>query len=142
MKIFDEFLRTGVVRKKYPDESRANNLVKESEGRLRNLKRIIEKIGVDEDNVSDVVESCYDIILSIIRAKMLLRGFSASGKGVHEAEISFLSELDFDEWEVEFVDKFQYFRNGIIYYGKGKDREYAEKAIEFTYKIVLKLESL
>jgi len=142
MKKFEEFLRKSVVIKRYPDKSRANDLMKESDRRLNNLKRIIEKIGIDEYNASDVVEYCYDIILGIIRAKMLLKGFSASGKGAHEAEVSFLEVLNFNEWEIEFVNKLRYFRNGIIYYGKGKDKEYAEKAIKFTNKITLKLKKV
>lgn len=131
MKKFKEFLKERVVRRQYPDEPRAENLIKESNRKFKNLKRTIEEIGIDDENSNDIVEDCHDTILGIIRAKMLLKGFGASGKGAHEAEVSFLNELNFTEQEIEFVNKLRYFRNGILYYGKRFDKEYAKKVFDF-----------
>src|SRR3989344_5248256 len=132
MKKFEEFIQEGVVRKQNPDKARADDLIEESNRKFNALKRIITKIGLDNENANDIVEDCHDILFGIIRAKMLLVGFYASGKGAHEAEVSFLEKLNFNEYEVEFVNKLRYFRNGILYYGKRFDKEYADKVIEST----------
>ena len=139
MKKFEEFLKEGIVRKQYPDKQRARNLIGESDRKLGNLKRIMKKIGIDNENSNDIVEDCYDIIMGLVRAKMLLKGFSASGKGAHESEVSFLSELNFSEQEIEFVNKLRYFRNGILYYGKRFDGEYAQKVFDFMNRIIGRL---
>jgi len=139
MKEFGEFLKRGIVRKDYPDESRSDDLIREADRKLRSLKRVVEKIGIDNENANDIVEDSYDIILGIVRSKMLIRGLSASGKGAHEAEVAFLGELNFDEREIEFVNKLRYFRNGILYYGKRFDKEYAERVFGFLEKIYVKL---
>jgi len=139
MKKFEEFLINGVVKKQFPDKLRAESLIEESDRKFKNLKRIIEKIGIDDENSNDIVEDCHDILFGIIRAILLSRGFNASGKGSHEAEVSFLIDLNFSENEIDFIDKLRYFRNGILYYGKRFDKEYAEKVIQFTKEINLKL---
>lgn len=64
---------------------------------------------------------------------MLLDGYNASGKGAHEAEVSYLRILKFKETEIQFFDKLRFFRNGMVYYGTSLDKEYAEKVIEFTH---------
>ena len=78
------------------------------------------------------VKSCYDILMEIVRAKMLLDGYNASGFGAHEAEVSYLRILKFNENDVQFADQMRFFRNGMLYYGTILDKEYATKVIEFT----------
>ena len=75
----------------------------------------------------------------LIRSKLYLEGYSASGKGAHEAEVSYLKILGFPEKDIHFVDQLRFFRNGILYYGTAIDKEYAEKVIEFTKKMYPKL---
>ena len=70
--------------------------------------------------------------MQLLRAKMLLDGYNASGFGAHESEASYMRILNFNEREVLFVDQIRYFRNGILYYGKNIDKEYAHKVVEFT----------
>jgi predicted outer membrane protein len=65
---------------------------------------------------------------------MLEEGYSSSGQGAHEAEVSYSRKLKFNESDIELLDKLRHFRNGILYYGKRFDKEYAEKIIEFTKK--------
>lgn len=131
MKEFKEFLIEGVVKKQYPDKQRAKDLIGEADRKFKVLRRTVEKAEFDDENSNDIVEDCHDVILGLIRARMLLNGFSASGQGAHEAEVSFLGELNFTEQEIEFVNKLRYFRNGILYYGKRFDKEYAKKALDF-----------
>ncbi|MBT4434019.1 hypothetical protein HOD05_02260, partial [Candidatus Woesearchaeota archaeon] len=41
--------------------------------------------------------------------------------------------------EIDFADQLRYFRNGILYYGKTFDEEYAHKVIDFLEKVYLVL---
>lgn len=78
----------------------------------------------------------------LLRAKLYLKGYSSSGQGVHEAEVSYMTIIEFDGKDVQFMDKIRYFRNGILYYGTSLDAEYAGKCIEFTKRIATKLNKL
>ncbi len=73
--------------------------------------------------------------MELIRAKMLLEGYNASGFKAHEAEVSYLRKIGVRENEVQFVNQMRFFRNGMLYYGTIFDEEYAKKVIEFTKKI-------
>jgi len=43
---------------------------------------------------------------------------------------------------VRVLKQLRYFRNGILYYGSSLDAEYAEKVVEFTTNICLKLKEI
>lgn len=132
VKKFEEFINEGIVKRISPNINRSENLLQESEKKFHLLEKNISKLGVDDDNANDFVEYCYNIIMFFIRAKMLEEGYSSSGQGAHEAEVAFARELNFSEAQIEFLDQLRYFRNGILYYGKQFDAEYALKVIEFT----------
>lgn len=129
---FKEFVREGIAKEQTPDKSRAGFLINETEKSYNLLLIKIEKIGVTNDTANDLVKSCYDILIELIRAKMLLDGYNASGFGAHEAEVSYTRVLGFKEKDVQFLDQLRYFRNGMLYYGTILDKEYAEKVIDFT----------
>ena len=132
---FEEFVKRGVIVKRTPEISMANSLVKESDRKLKSLVQIIKEIGMTELNAHDIIEYCYDIIIYIIRAKLYERGFSSSGEGSHEAEVSFMRNLKFSENDVLFMNELRYLRNGIKYYGKVLNKEYAEQVFSFLKKI-------
>lgn len=136
---FDEFIKEGIVKLQSPDTPRAEFLIKEAEQSYAYLLKLIEKIGISEENANDYVKKCYDILMELIRAKLLLRGYNASGSGAHEAEVSFLRILGYSEKEVQFADQIRFFRNGMLYYGTILDKEYAEKVISFTKENYKKL---
>lgn len=135
LKNFNEFLRDGIVKKQSQDKLRAKSLINESNRKFNSLNRTLKNIGLDNENANDIVDFCYDIILNLIRAKMFLSGFNSSGMGAHEAEVSYLRELGISETEVIFANQLRYFRNGIKYYGKKFDKEYAKKVLEFMDKM-------
>ena len=139
MKPFEDFLKEEIVKRITPNKERAKNLIAESERKMSSLREQLEKIGIKNENANDYVEYCYNIIMYLIRAKLYLEGYSASGQGAHEAEVSYLKILKFKENDIQFLDQLRYFRNGILYYGKIIDKEYAEKVIEFANKIYSKL---
>jgi len=142
MKSFDELIKLGVVKKQSPNKSRAEFLVKESEQNYSFLLDLLEKIKLDEKNANNFIKPCYDILMEIIRAKMLLEGYDASGLGAHEAEVCYLGILGFKEQDIKFLNQIRFFRNGMLYYGTILDKEYAEKVIEFTKRNYLKLRGL
>lgn len=139
MKDFKEYLEDGTVKKVTPDKQRAENLMQESESKYYFLSKMIEKLGIDDENANNFIEFCYNIIMYRIRAIMLEQGFSSSGLGAHEAEVAFAARLGFSEKDVRILDQLRYFRNGILYYGKKFDKEYAKKIIQFTRKAIKRL---
>ena len=141
-KKFQEYIKIGIVRKISSDKSRSKFLMNESRNSLEGLKERVEKIGINDKNANSIIKDCYDIIMELIRAKLLLEGYTSSGQYSHEAEVSYLIELDFSDNEVAFLNELRYFRNSITYYGKILDKLYAEKVFDFMNKILPKLSKL
>jgi hypothetical protein len=135
LKTFDEYLKEGIARKQSPDKLRARSLISESEDSYKILLSFVEKMSLDDSNANHVIKNAYDIIMELIRAKMLSDGFGTTGKGVHEAEVSYLAEIGFGGRDMEFANELRYFRNGIMYYGKKFDKAYAEKVLEFLKRM-------
>jgi len=134
LQLFEEYIAEGIIRRVKKDPQRAQSMIKQSERKINSLKETSDKIGIKKENANDYIENCYDIIMYLIRAKLYLEGYSSSGQGAHEAEISYLRKLGFSEKDVQFADQMRYFRNGILYYGTALDKEYAELAIQFMHK--------
>ena len=117
-------------------------MIIESDRKMRSLKVQLEKIGVSRDNANDYVEYCFDTLMNLVRAKLYLNGYSVSGQGAHEAEVSYLRKLGFTEKDIQFANQLRFFRNGILYYGTALDKEYADKVLEFTKKTHPRLREL
>ncbi len=139
LKNFEEFLARGIIKKYSPDRLRARDLLKNSDKTYGSVLEIVKKIGINEININTIIKESYDSIMESVRAKMFLEGFIAEGVGAHEAEISYLKKLNFDESDLDFLNRLRYFRNGIIYYGKKFDKEYAQKVLNFLKKFRNKL---
>lgn len=75
----------------------------------------------------------------LIRAVMLSEGYISSGKGAHEAEVCYAKKKGLSDKELALLDQLRYFRNGILYYGKSFDAEYAHSIIAFTHNVYEKL---
>jgi hypothetical protein len=131
IKDFEDYIEEGIITKKQPDISRSNSCLKEAKKTEEFIEEIIYTIRIHDKNANSVIKLLYDVIMEKIRSKMILEGYSASGQGAHEAEVSYLKQLHFSEQEVAFCDQLRYFRNGILYYGKEFDVEYAQKVLEF-----------
>ena len=129
---FEEFIRSGIVKKQKPDKSRAEFLVKEAERNYAYLLELIRKIGINNDNANRYIKNCHSILMDLIRAKMFLEGYNASGYEAHKAEVSYMRNLGFNEKAIQFADQIRFFRKGILYYGTRLDKEYVEKVISFT----------
>ncbi|MFH1505609.1 MAG: hypothetical protein ABIE94_01315 [archaeon] len=132
---FQEFLKSGIVEKRTPDFLRAKSLVEEATKRKSFIEKMAAKLGVSDEDANYFVENSYDVLIGLLRAKLLSVGFTASGKGAHEAEVSYMRELTFSEADVRFMNSLRYFRNGILYYGERFDSEYAKKVLNFLEKM-------
>ncbi len=139
---FEEFLKEGAVKRHRPDLPRARSLLEEAGNRKVFLMEMLNKIKISDSNANYFVETVYDILMESIRAKMLLDGFKASGIAAHEAEVAYLRDLGFSEAEVRFANELRYFRNGIVYYGKKLDADYARKCTDFIERLYQKLRAL
>lgn len=142
LKNFKEYVKKRIVKKQSFDKSRAKSLIEDSEIDYDFLLNISKKIGIDDKGANTLIKSSYDVLMGLIRAKLLLQGFKAHGLGAHEAEVSYLRELGFKESDVQFADQLRWSRNGILYYGKKFDKIYAEKVLEFLNKNYPKLKEL
>lgn len=141
IKYFEEFIHAGIVKQQAPDRSRAQFLSQESEKAYSFLKKMVKQMGIHDENANSIIRLSYDIVMELIRADMFSKGFHSSGQGAHEAEVSYLRKIQIKEVEVQFVDQLRYFRNGILYYGKIVDKDYAEKVIQFLDKFYPELKN-
>ncbi len=141
LRTFEEFLQDGTVAKASPNMPRARSLAVEAGRRKRFLHEMLSKIGMSDDNANYFIESSYDIVISLLRAKMLAAGYISSGKGAHEAEVSFMRKLSFAEIDVRFMNDLRYYRNGILYYGERFDARYGKKAVDFMERMFPRLET-
>lgn len=135
IKNFEEFIEDKIVKLQAPNESRAKFLIDEAKKTHTFLLDKIKMFNIDDNNANDFVKSCYDVIMELIRAKMLVDGYNCQGLGAHEAEVSYLRVLNFKEKDVQYLDQLRYYRNGMLYYGTLVDKEYALKTIQFLKKI-------
>lgn len=139
---FEEYVTEGIIRKCSINKSRAMFLISESQKSLIGLNERIEAIGINENNANSIIKDCYDIIMEMIRAKMLLTGYSSAGQFAHEGEVSYLKKAGFPDSEVSFLNDLRYFRNSVTYYGKILTTEYAGQVAAFTKKIYPKLKKM
>ena len=132
---FEEYIRMRIVLNGAINKSRAEFLIMEAEKSFNGLKKRLEIMGIDEDNSNSIVKDCYDILMELIRANLLLKGYNSSGQFAHEAEVAYFKKLNFSDNETSFLNDLRYFRNSVTYYGKILTVEYAVKVVIFTKRI-------
>ena len=136
MKEFDDFLKSGEVRRQEKNEILAEALIKSSEKSLRNIRRT----KIDGLNAESIISDIYDIMRELIEAKLAFGGYKSYS---HEATILFLKKFPtFNEYEMNFLDNLRKIRNGIKYYGKEANVESALKTLNFMNSVLPKLKSL
>jgi len=140
IKAFEEYIDEQIVKVHSKDSSRARSLQQEAKQTEKVLNQIIQSTGITDENANTIIKIAYDIIMEQIRAEMLLEGYHATGQGAHEAEVAYLRVLLFNEKDIQFCDQIRYFRNGIMYYGKTFQKEYAQKIIDFLKKFENKIQ--
>ncbi|MBI4181976.1 MAG: hypothetical protein HY520_03340 [Candidatus Aenigmarchaeota archaeon] len=80
LRSFGACLREGTARRQSPDKLRARSLVREAEESYGVLLAFAEKMEVTDAHANYLIKNAYDILMELVRAKMLADGFSATGK--------------------------------------------------------------
>jgi len=99
------------------------------------LQMFLKAVPISDKTANHVIKSAYDIIMELVRAQMLKHGFNTTGAGAHEVEVAYLERLEIPPNDIVFADKLRYYRNGIVYYGKSFDAQYARKVLRFMEEI-------
>ena len=141
-KEFEEYIKQGIIKKCSINKPRAEFLINESQKSLNGLHERIDIMSINDNNANSIVKDCYDIIMELIRAKLLLDGYNSSGSYAHEAEISYLKKSGFLDNDISFLNDLRYFRNSVTYYGKILTVEYAKQIVAFTKRIYPKLKEM
>ncbi len=131
MKSFEDYLEEGIAKRQSPDLPRSRALRLEAEESYGILQSFLAAVRLSGRNANHVIKNAYDIIMELIRSKMLEQGYNTSGQGAHEAEVAYLERLGLSVQKREFADRLRYYRNGILYYGKSFDAAYARKVLRF-----------
>ncbi|MEK6616644.1 MAG: hypothetical protein AABZ32_11150 [Bacteroidota bacterium] len=113
LKQFQEYIAMGLAKKQSPNINRASYILAEAKSKRQFLDVALASIAPEEMNPNFLVDFCYDLIMELVRAKMLIDGFNAGNS--HEAEVSYMRNLGFQETEVNFMDEVRYYRNGTKY---------------------------
>ncbi len=140
VKKFEEFLTSGTVKRQSPNKSRALSLIEESKKKKEFLEITLKSIPQDKMNANFIVEYSYDILVELLRAKMLADGLNSGNS--HEAEVAYMANLGFLEPEVRYMNEIRYYRNGTKYYGTILSREYAQKVLTFMKETYPKLKEI
>ncbi len=137
VKKFEEFIKSGVVKKQTPNRARALSIIEEVKSKKQYLEISIKSIPKEKLNANVIVDQCYDVLMELIRAKLYIEGYNAGNS--HEAEVSYLKILGFIESDLRFMDELRYYRNGTKYYGIILNMKYAEQTLAFMEKMYPKL---
>jgi hypothetical protein len=139
MKKFEEYISKGKVKKVNPDLSRAKSIIEEAQKREKFISLLNKNVPLTDDTANYFVENIYDTLIELIRAKMFQDGYKAIGHGAHEIEIFYMEKLNCPEKEIFFMNTMRENRNGIKYYGKIHDADYAKISLDFLEKLYVKL---
>ncbi len=93
------------------DERRTKSIVDKALIRLK----IIEKIEINDDSVSFIVEGYYEVIKELLVAFLLRNGLRSKN---HQCLISYFYKKTKKEKEADLISQMSYFRNRLGYYGE------------------------
>ena len=105
IKKFEDYVNEGIIRKVTSDTFRSKSLIIDSNKRKIFLDEIENKIGVKDENSNYFIENCYDIIIQLLRSKLILNGYKASGQGAHIAEVSYMKKIGFLDEDMYFMNE-------------------------------------
>ena len=124
------------IRKIQVDENKIKSILKATEKR----QIVIDKIGIDEETVSFVVENYYEIIKELLVALLLSKGFKSSN---HQCLISyFYKNYPGLESYTHLIAEMSFLRNRLDYYGELIDYSFYDKNKDKIAKTILKLKEM
>lgn len=136
MKIFEDFIKSGEVKKQEKNAILAEALKKSAEKNLN----FVRKLDINEENAEHILTDSYDTLRELIEAKLSSDGYKSYS---HEATIIYLKKfVEFNEKERYFLDELRKLRNKVKYYGKEASTEEAKKTLNFLNIMYPKIKSL
>nr|MCK4930399.1 hypothetical protein [Nanoarchaeota archaeon] len=124
-----------LVKKIGADNNLVKSLIKSSQNRLESAKRL----DIDKTTCSSVISLCYESLRELLEALATKKGFKIYN---HECYAAFLKEiLGQKELSVHF-DKFRKIRNKVNYYGKELSVEDAISIKEDMICLIKKIKQL
>lgn len=132
--MFEDFIRSGKVRKGSPDIALAKSLMEMSATGLT----FISKVAITEQNASPVLVNYYEALREICEAICAKEGYKVYS---HEAFTDFLKEKLGEERIAETFDRLRRLRNGVNYYGDQVSAAEALAAANDAKRIVNELKT-
>ncbi len=119
MTTFQDFIKSGHVRKTSPDPSLLKSLLATAETDLL----FLDPLEINANSARKIISNYYDTLRSIIEALAAKEGFKVYS---HEAFTYFLQEKN-EQLLAEKFDRYRKIRNKINYYGKEISLEEAKE---------------
>lgn len=132
--MFEDFIKTGKVRKCQPDISLAKSLVAMSHKNLT----FANSITLTDDNASPVLVIYYEALRELCEAICAKEGLKVYS---HEAFTSFLKERLKENILAQKFDRLRILRNGVNYYGNSVGKTEAHGAAKDTKEIIQELKN-
>lgn len=107
---FEDFLRSGSIRRASPDKALIKSLVITAKKDLD----FLNELEINEKSSRKIMVGYYDVLRSILEAVSSLNGYKIYS---HEAFTYFLNEKGEELLAIKF-DRFRIIRNSINYYGQ------------------------
>jgi len=125
---------TKEVKKDVPNISLARFLIDDMD------ERIEKCLQLDMHLFSKIIfENIYDALQDFCNSLLALDGFKSYS---HVASISYLAKFEFNDYEINLLDKFRLRRHSSKYYGVKISFEEAEEIFDFYNKIKNKIEKI
>ncbi len=133
---FEEYIKSGKVKKRTKDIVEAQSLLERSKKRMKYIREL------NKETAFLVLEDVYESAREAAQALMSKEGFKPYS---HEATISFVKEYykkEFSEYEIIQFDRFREIRNNALYRGQEVSVDDALKCSEFSKIFIKKVEKL
>ena len=124
------------IRQVQVDRNKIKSILKTSEKR----EKVIERIKLDKDSTSFIVEGYYEVIKELLVALLLSKGLKSSN---HQCLITYFYK-NYSEYEsyTHLISEMSYLRNRLNYYGELVDPDFYEKNNEKIKKTITILRKL
>lgn len=131
-----------MITKITPDKERADSMFKMAKSTENVLIKIMNKLGLEEDQ-SMIVREYYEIIRELITAILFFDGFKTKGENAHKETIDYLSKYkEFSEDEIFSLQDLRIKRNNNSYEGKPIKSPYLENKKQKLDLIIRKLKNI
>lgn len=121
---FEKSIKQGYAKVVLKDHLRAKSLINVAEDALIASTKELQ---LKEHNYNSILRELYESLRQFCEAIGYLQGYKFES---HEVIIYYLKDILKEERISEKFDRYRQLRNGLNYYGRGIEKETAEKAIK------------